>query len=885
MASSILTQVYKEAATTSKGVVQMNRTLDKIYADQLKANKAQSKFLDDLRTKNKREEREEKKKQSDLRKLLSGRPDGGAVGSSGGGEEEGGGGLLAAITSGLGMAFNLLKDLLIDGIGKRFRGFFRGGPRGGLRRNPGSGPGKTTPPRTSRPGGRNPSPGTGPSGRNPSPGTGGPKGGGPRRGGPKGGGPRATAPVTAPVTGGPKATTPPGSGTNPPSKALNPGNRPVEVRPTTPAPPPAAAITPKSSVKELPWWKKAFNGMKNSGVVKAFKKWGGPLVTIALMVPDMVDMYNKKEYKNLTRYVIASLAGSAVAGVAGSAVTALAALVGIPTGGVGGVATFIAGMGAAITAGNLAAGKVDEWLISMGLFDEDTSANAEMPEPQQLDPEQVTGANENIDKDEAKEILEAPVQKRQRGGGIFDVPGHGQGDQVPMMLPPGAFVLNRVAAGEMFARGGSPSGTVPTLLEPGEKVFMPGDPLMGMAMMFNETFSRFQKGGTVGETNKPTMTLQKGGDVYNDNSITNIIQGGNVANFTQEGPKINLQKGGDVTNNFTNIIKLQKGGDVVTHPNTGTGYNPDGAKDYKGRPVVLSQAASESFAKMMAAGGVKGSDVTSSQRSVSYNQTVGGAKASNHLGGNAIDIHNSSKAWLKQGNAEKFGWKLLPAKYTSHDGHFDYVGGGEGNQAVPQPEKNEKGGEDKPGSSTTSSPSSGGNMFSNMFSGITDMFGGALGDMKGMMGPIMESMKEMMGPITEEMSSVMGDMQSSIKEQLGGGEIGSIMGSMKESMTSEMSGMTERIKSEMAPSMSTVSPQVSASSSQVKDQMKKIKEVMNPEEEETTIVQVMPGGSEQKQPTVEGMTADNRPFQVSTRCPSWAAADYRYDRSLNTPTS
>ena len=179
--------------------------------------------------------------------------------------------------------------------------------------------------------------------------------------------------------------------------------------------------------------------------------------------------------------------------------------------------------------------------------------------------------------------------------------------------------------------------------------------------MFNETFSRFQKGGTVGETNKPTMTLQKGGDVYNDNSITNIIQnGGNVANkITQEGPKINLQKGGDVnntirlqkggdvTNKVTNIIKLQKGGDVVTHPNTGTGYNPDGAKDYKGRPVVLSQAASESFAKMMAAGGVKGSDVTSSQRSVSYNQTVGGAKASNHLGGNAIDIHNSSKSLVE----------------------------------------------------------------------------------------------------------------------------------------------------------------------------------------------------------------------------------------------
>ena len=205
MASSILTQVYKEAATTSKGVVQMNRTLDKIYADQLKANKAQSKFLDDLRTKNKREEREEKKKQSDLRKLLSGRPDGGAVGSGGGEEEEGGGGLLAAITSGLGMAFNLLKDLLIDGIGKRFRGFFRGGPRGGLRRNPASGPGgpnvhhqEHQDPDWQKSKSRNrwtkrqkPSPGTGGPKVKPSPGPGGPKGG------PKGGGPRATAPVTA----------------------------------------------------------------------------------------------------------------------------------------------------------------------------------------------------------------------------------------------------------------------------------------------------------------------------------------------------------------------------------------------------------------------------------------------------------------------------------------------------------------------------------------------------------------------------------------------------------------------------------------------------------------------------------------------------------------
>ncbi len=41
MASSILNQIYKEAAVTSKGVVQMNRTLNKVYDDQEKSNKRQ----------------------------------------------------------------------------------------------------------------------------------------------------------------------------------------------------------------------------------------------------------------------------------------------------------------------------------------------------------------------------------------------------------------------------------------------------------------------------------------------------------------------------------------------------------------------------------------------------------------------------------------------------------------------------------------------------------------------------------------------------------------------------------------------------------------------------------------------------------------------------
>jgi hypothetical protein len=841
--ASILTQVYKEAATTSKGVVQMNRTLDKIYADQLKANKAQAKFLDDLRTKNKREEREEKKRQSDLRKLISGRPDSGPVGP-GGEEEEEGGGLLAAITSGLGMAFNLLRDLLLDGIGKRFRGFFRGGPKGRIKRPPAPGTGGNK--------GRSAKPGTGGNkGRSAKPGTGGNKGNKGKTPGGK---------VTSP---GGKVTSP--GGKTPPSQALNPNNKPTQVKPPT-APPPSNAIKPKGSVKELPWWRKAFDKLGQSGLGKAIRKWGGPLVTIALMVPDMVDMYNKKEYKNLTRYVIASLAGSAVAGVAGSAVTALAALVGIPTGGVGGVATFIAGMGAAITAGNLAAGKVDEWLMSMGLADEDTSTG-DPPEARQLDAEQVIGANENIDKEEAKEVLEAPVQKRQKGGGIFDVPGHGQGDQVPMMLPPGSFVLNRVAAGEMFARGGEPSGLVPTLLEPGEKVFMPGDPLMGMAMAFNETFSRFQTGGVVddgasrGKSQPSSSGKAKGGSGKGVEAILSAAES-----------NIGLSKGsGEQCANTTRAVLKAAGHPAGTKTTQRGDLDPEGTK-YNGPGFAASFAGSDMGAVNKNFNSVKPGEV------MLWKDTY--KKYSDQPAGAITHVGIAGKDNMQYDHSKARGWEKVPRESRNFAASIDLNGeaSGDGGESTST----------NTNSSSSNTSDSGGltGMFSNMFSGLNNMFGG-LGDvfegMGDVMGPIMDSLKGILGPIEEEMKSAMGEVSENVKAELGSGQIGELMGGMKESMSSEMSKMNERIQSEMTPHKKVISSQVSASSSQVKEQMKKIKEAMNPEEEESTVVQVIPGGKEQ-QPTVEGMTADNRPFQVSTRCPSWAAADYRYDRSLNTPT-
>jgi len=83
--------------------------------------------------------------------------------------------------------------------------------------------------------------------------------------------------------------------------------------------------------------------------------------------------------------------------------------------------------------------------------------------------------------------------KKQRGGPI-NVPGTGTGDKIPMLLPGGSFVMNRNASA-MLQEG----GLVPTLLEPGEKVFGPGQ-WNPMHQLFNSMVPRFQEGGPVSET-------------------------------------------------------------------------------------------------------------------------------------------------------------------------------------------------------------------------------------------------------------------------------------------------------------------------------------------------------------------------------------------------
>jgi hypothetical protein len=122
----------------------------------------------------------------------------------------------------------------------------------------------------------------------------------------------------------------------------------------------------------------------------------------------------------------------------------------------------------------------------------------------------------------------------------------------------------------------------------------------------------------------------------------------------------------------------------VSHPNTGSGFGLAGVTDYKGRPGVFSKGAAEAFGKMMAASGgaVKGADIASSQRSRSFNASLPGASpTSNHLYGNALDIHGTSQAWMRK-NGRKYGW-IVNDYPGSHGGHFNYKGAGASKMNTP----------------------------------------------------------------------------------------------------------------------------------------------------------------------------------------------------------
>jgi GH24 family phage-related lysozyme (muramidase) len=112
----------------------------------------------------------------------------------------------------------------------------------------------------------------------------------------------------------------------------------------------------------------------------------------------------------------------------------------------------------------------------------------------------------------------------------------------------------------------------------------------------------------------------------------------------------------------------------ANHPETGKGFTIRGVTDGNGRPLILSKGAITAFGEMMqdSKGVVKGSDVASGKRSPAQNKKVGGVKNSNHLGGNALDIHGTSMPWMRK-KGKAYGW-VVNDYPGSHGGHFDYKG-------------------------------------------------------------------------------------------------------------------------------------------------------------------------------------------------------------------
>ena len=117
-------------------------------------------------------------------------------------------------------------------------------------------------------------------------------------------------------------------------------------------------------------------------------------------------------------------------------------------------------------------------------------------------------------------------------------------------------------------------------------------------------------------------------------------------------------------------------------PDTGWGYTVPGMKDSAGRLPVFSRQGANAFAAMVrdSGGQVKASDIASSQRSRGKNAAVGGVEGSEHLGGNAMDIHGSSIAWIRK-NGARYGW-VVNDYPGSHGGHVEFRGGG-GNGGLP----------------------------------------------------------------------------------------------------------------------------------------------------------------------------------------------------------
>lgn len=261
--------------------------------------------------------------------------------------------------------------------------------------------------------------------------------------------------------------------------------------------------------------------------------------------------------------------------------------------------------------------------------------------------------------DEGEEAsTEKPIEMSKGGR----VPGSGNKDTVPAMLTPGEFVMSKGAVAKYGV------DTLSSMNAMGGGTNIPS--LTGMGVF------GYQGGGEVsGDPNKPAKAAHGEGVGYSKS------RGRRRTGQREEGESTRLAAAPSTTpspsapspkvaaSSKSNIIS-------ISHPDTGSGYSVKGLKDQQGRPAVFSKGAAEAFAKMMkdSRGSVKGSDIASSKRSRSKNSAVGGARNSNHLYGNALDIHGASQTWMRK-NGARYGWHVHDYA-GSHGGHFNYKGAG-----------------------------------------------------------------------------------------------------------------------------------------------------------------------------------------------------------------
>lgn len=140
----------------------------------------------------------------------------------------------------------------------------------------------------------------------------------------------------------------------------------------------------------------------------------------------------------------------------------------------------------------------------------------------------------------------------------------------------------------------------------------------------------------------------------------------------KEPTKAEAAKNVQALKNSDTVLKKVK---AASHPDTGSGYTLQGLNDYKGRPAVFSRAAAYHFGKMMSdsQGKIKGTHISSSQRSQKKNSSLPGAHPnSSHLYGEALDIIDGSMEYMKL-HGKKYGWEF---GYSHGPGsaHFNYKG-------------------------------------------------------------------------------------------------------------------------------------------------------------------------------------------------------------------